>query len=76
MALLAVFLGGSAGVLLWDGIFFNVLVCGGGGGGAVGPKELMGWVVTVADDRALPSSRTSFHRGWRCSFLQHVEVLL
>ncbi len=26
--------------------------------------------------QGLPSSHTSFHRGWNHSFLQHVEVLL
>ena len=50
MALLAVALGGAAGVLLRGGIFLHVLV--GGGCGAAGPKELMGLVGTVADGRA------------------------
>ena len=46
MAFWAVDLGGAAWLLLRGGIFLNVLV--GGGGGAAGPKELMGWVGAVA----------------------------
>ncbi len=57
-ALLAVALCGAAGVLLRGGIFLNVLV--GGGGGAAGPKELMGWVGVVADGRAYPPPTPRF----------------
>ena len=49
MTFLAVVLDGVDWFLLCDGIFLNVLV--GGGGGASGPKELMGLVGTVADGR-------------------------
>ena len=49
-ALLTVALCGAAGVLLCGGIFFNVLV--GGGGGVSGPKELMGLVGGVTECRA------------------------
>ena len=52
MAFWAVVLGGAAWFLFRGGIFFNVLV--GGGGAAAGPKELMGWVGAVADDRDYP----------------------
>ena len=38
--------------------FFNVLV--GGGGGAAGPKKLMGWVGTVSDGRAYPPPTPRF----------------
>ena len=34
------------------GFFLDVMV---GGGGVVGPKELMGWVVTVTDGRDYPA---------------------
>ena len=34
-------------VLLCGGIFWHVMV--GGGGGVAGPKELVGWVDTVTD---------------------------
>jgi len=56
---LAVFLDWESWVLLGVGIFLNVLV--GGGGGVTGPKELMGWVDTVTDDRAYcpPSPRST-----------------
>jgi hypothetical protein len=57
-ALLAVALCGAAGVLLCGRIFFNVLV--GGGGGAAGPKELMGWVGVVADGRGHPPPTPRF----------------
>ena len=58
MALLAVSLGWAAGVLLRGGIFLNVLV--GGGGGAVGPKELMGWVGSVPHVRSYPPPTPRF----------------
>ncbi len=57
-ALLAVALCGAAGVLLRGRIFFNVLV--GGGGGAAGPKELMGLVGTVAGGMAYPPPAPRF----------------
>ncbi len=40
---------GSDGVLLWPGIFLDVMV--GGDDGVVGPKELVGWVGIVTDGR-------------------------
>ena len=55
---MAVALCGTAGVLLRDGIFLNVLV--GGGDGAAGPKELMGWVGVVADGRGYPPPTPHF----------------
>ena len=58
VAFFAVALCGAAGVLLRGGIFLNVLV--GGGGGAAGPKELMGWVGAVADGRAYPPPTPRF----------------
>ena len=57
-ALLAVALCGAAWFLPRDGIFFNVLV--GGGGGAAGPKELMGWVGAVAHGMAYPPPTPRF----------------
>ena len=57
-ALLAVALCGAAGVLLRGGIFLNVLV--GGGGGAAGPKELMGLVGAVAGGMAYPPPAPRF----------------
>ena len=51
-------MGGAAWFLLCGGIFSNVLV--GGGGGAAGPKELMGWVGAVADGRAYPPPTPRF----------------
>ena len=50
MAFLAVSWGGAAGVLLCEWIFLYVMVVG--GRGVVGPKELMGLVVSVTDGRA------------------------
>ena len=52
MTYLTVFWVTSAGVLRSGGIFFGVMV--GGVGGLSGPKELMGWVVTVTDGRSYP----------------------
>jgi hypothetical protein len=49
MAFLAVSWGGVVGVLLLKWIFLRVMV--GGGRGVSGPKELMGLVGTVTDDR-------------------------
>jgi hypothetical protein len=57
-ALLAVTLCGAAWFLLCDGIFLNVLV--GGDGGAAGPKELMGWVGTVAHGMTYPPPTPRF----------------
>ncbi len=68
-ALLAVALCGAAGVLL-RGIFFNVLV--GGGGGATGPKELMGWVGVVADGRVYPPPTPRFTKVAPI-VLQHIK---
>ena len=58
VAFFAVALCGAAGVLLCGGIFLNVLV--GGGGGAAGPKELMGLVGTVAGGMAYPPPAPRF----------------
>jgi hypothetical protein len=54
MVYLAVFRGGAAGILWRGGIFFGVMV--GGVGGVSGPKELMGLVDAVTDDRSYPQS--------------------
>jgi hypothetical protein len=57
-ALLAVALCGAAWFLLRGRIFLNVLV--GGGGGAAGPKELMGWVGAVAHGMDYPPPTPRF----------------
>ena len=45
-------MGGESEVLSCSGIFFGVMV--GGGGGVAGSKELMGWVVGVTVGRVYP----------------------
>ena len=46
------------GVLLRGGIFLHVMV--GGDGGVVGPKELVGWFVTVTDGLSCTSPTPRF----------------
>ncbi len=41
---------GGWGIVARRDFFFHVMV--GGDGGVVGPKELVGWVVTVKDSRS------------------------
>ena len=57
MTFLTVVLGGAAWFLLRGGIFLNVLVSG---GGAAGPKELMGLVGAVAGGMAYPPPAPRF----------------
>jgi hypothetical protein len=53
MAFLSGVWSGRLGYCWSAGIFFACYVMVGGDGGVVGPKELVGWVCTVTDGRAV-----------------------